>query len=144
MTPEQMALVSDSARALRSQLPAVARDFYRRLFAADPGLQAMFTDDPVLQQEKFADELDAIVGSLTRFDEFLQRTRLLGARHAGYGVRYGHYGEVRRALLDAFAEALGLGWTPELQEAWGSAYDMVAEAMMLGSAPARPGPVWPA
>ncbi|MBB5867841.1 hemoglobin-like flavoprotein, partial [Allocatelliglobosispora scoriae] len=95
MTPEEVELVRSGAEALRPHLPVVAQDFYRRLFAADPALRTMFTSDPVLQQEKFADELDTIVGSIARFDEFLDRTRLLGARHAGYGVRFRHYGEVR-------------------------------------------------
>ncbi|WP_405097929.1 globin domain-containing protein [Micromonospora sp. NBC_01412] len=144
MTPEEIALVRAGAEALRPNLSAVAQDFYRRLFAADPELRTMFTSDPVLQREKFADELEAIVSSIERFDDFIDRTRLLGARHAGYGVRFRHYGEVREALFGAFAAALGAGWTAETERAWRRAYDMIAEAMLLGSAPTRPQRTWPA
>lgn len=138
MTPEQVAIVSTSADALRTRMGAVVDDFYRRLFAADPGLRGMFTSDPVRQRQKFVDEFEAIVDSIATFDEFLQRTRLLGARHAGYGVRTGHYQQVRTALFEAFGAALGARWTPEVDAAWRTAYDLVAEAMMLGASPARP------
>lgn len=107
------------------------------MFSAEPGLRVMFTNDPVLQRQKFADELTAILDSITNFDEFLHRTRLLGARHAGYGVRSPHYEQVRDALFGSFAAELGNTWTPDTEHAWGSAYDMVAEAMMLGAATAH-------
>lgn len=46
MTPEQVALVTTTAQHLIPRLDAVAEDFYRRLFSAEPGLRVMFTNDP--------------------------------------------------------------------------------------------------
>ncbi|MBO4208259.1 globin domain-containing protein [Micromonospora echinofusca] len=132
MSPEQVALVRDSVRAMGPRMDAVADEFYRRVFARDPSLRAMFAGDLVTQRRKFADELQAIVTAIPDIGAFLDRARLLGARHSGYGVRTGHYRQFRDLLLETFAAELGDAWTEELAVAWHRAYDMVAEAMMMG------------
>lgn len=134
MTPEQIALVQDSAGRIHERLAEVTSGFYRRLFAANPELRTMFPLDLVLQEQKFADELDTIVRAIPDFPRFLHQVRALGARHAGYGTRVTHYAEVRKALLQSLADTLGPEWTTDVEEAWQAAYDMVAEVMMLGGA----------
>ena len=63
MTPNQVALV-ESTRSRPLDLDALAVDFYRRAFAADPEVAAMFTSDPEVQRARFAAELQTIVGSI--------------------------------------------------------------------------------
>ena len=130
MTPEQLALVQSSYAALGADAPAMAVDFYRRLFAADPSTRALFTDGPEIMSLKFAAELDAIVQAITVFDEFRSRVDALGARHAGYGVQTGHYSAVGDALVGALAARLDEHWDPALEAAWRRAYNLVAEVMM--------------
>ena len=60
--------------------------------------------------------------------------RPLGARHADYGVKAHHYELVREALLDALADVLDDTWDSQARDAWGKAYDLVAETMMQGGA----------
>ncbi|GAA4985920.1 globin domain-containing protein [Kitasatospora paranensis] len=135
MTPEQIELVNASLARLRGRLPEVADAFYRGLFTEHPEVRPLFTGDQARLRVKFADELDAIVQAIPDFEGFLGRTRSLGARHAEYRVRAEHYGHVRTALLAALADASGAGgWTAETAAAWRLAYDMTAEAMMLGAA----------
>jgi hemoglobin-like flavoprotein len=135
MTPEQIVLVEQSLSSLRPRIDDLARDFYRRLFAADPALEAMFTTDPAVQRMKFALELDEIGHSIRSHGDFLTRAHDLGVRHAGYGARSAHYRTVQGALLAALAAAVGQdAWTPELEEAWRLAYNLIAEAMMAGAA----------
>ena len=57
MTPEQLQLVQSSYARLGDGAPAMAVHFYRRLFAADPSAEALFTDGPDVMSVKFADEL---------------------------------------------------------------------------------------
>jgi hemoglobin-like flavoprotein len=139
MTPEDVVLVQDTMRRL-------APRFYDNLFRADPDLRLMFSTDPVIQQEKFTDELEMIVVAIADLGAFLRRAGALGARHGGYGVRASHYPLVRDALLATLAEVLDGYWTAAHAQAWRVAYDMVAEAMLMGRAPA-PGPrreIWSA
>jgi hemoglobin-like flavoprotein len=132
MTPEQVTLVRQSMVQVRGRSRDFTADFYDRLFASEPDLRSMFSTDPVVQQEKFYDELETIVGAIGDIGTFLLRAGALGARHSGYGVRTDHYRIVRDALLEAFAAQLGEAWTPAHETAWRAAYDMVAEAMLMG------------
>ena len=131
MTPEQIQLVEQTVAAV--DMADLAEDFYRRLFARDPSVAAMFTADPALQQERFAAELTEIVLSIRALDTFAGRAQALGSRHRGYGVRAGHYVLMGNALLEALAAARGTEWTPEAAEAWAAAYDLVAETMQQGA-----------
>ena len=135
MTPEQIALVQGSYRALAEldQADALAEAFYQRLFAIDPAVEPLFSTDPAVQRAKFVEELGAIVWAISNLDRLLERTHDLGARHVGYGVVSSQYRTVGEALLWALAEAGGDSFTPELAEAWTMAYNLVAETMMHGA-----------
>jgi hemoglobin-like flavoprotein len=133
MTPEQIRLVQTTLEVL--DLESVTAEFYRRAFAADPGVALMFTTDKATQQERFAAELRAIVTSIREHEVFLRTTHALGVRHAAYGVHARHYRLMGDALLGALAGALGADWTPDLAEAWTLAYNLTAEAMMEGASP---------
>jgi hemoglobin-like flavoprotein len=137
MTPEQIVLVEETVAAV--DMVDLAHDFYRRLFALDPTVAAMFTSDPDVQAARFGAELSEIVGSIRSLDSFDPRVQALGARHRDYGVRAAHYRLMGRALLAALAAARGPAWTPEAAEAWAVAYDLVAETMLQGAL-LRPGP----
>ena len=139
MSPEQIELVERTFAAVRPHLAEVAADFYRRLFATDPSAVALFSSDPALQQAKLGEELERILLSIRRFDDVRARAQAPGVRHAGYGVRAGHYGTAGAALLAAVATALGDGWTAEVERAWRSAYGLTVELMTSGEAGAGDG-----
>ena len=134
MTPQQLQLVRASYAALGDAAPAMAVDFYRRLFAADPSAEALFTDGPDVMSVKFADELDAIVEAISSFDAFAPRVSELAARHVGYGVQIRHYRAVGEALIGALAAHLAADWDDALEAAWRRAYNLVAEVMMAAAA----------
>jgi hemoglobin-like flavoprotein len=53
----------------------------------------------------------------------------LGRRHAGYGVEDRHYAVVESALLWTLKEGLGSEFTPEVEDAWRTAYGVLASTM---------------
>jgi hemoglobin-like flavoprotein len=53
----------------------------------------------------------------------------LGIRHAGYGVQDQHYETVGAALLWTLGQGLGEAFTPQVEEAWASAYTLLASTM---------------
>jgi nitric oxide dioxygenase len=139
MTPEQLAVVHESYRSLGAEATSMAADFYRRLFAADPSTQALFSDGPEIMADKFIAELDAIVEAIASFDEFRLRVADLGARHATYGVQAKHYHAAGEALVGSLAAHLGERWDEHLEASWRRAYNLVAETMMSAQqAVARP------
>ena len=109
MTPGQ---ILSSSELDSVDLDALAADFYRRAFAGDPALAAMFTSDPVVQRTRFAAELAAMVGSIRSLDTFCSTAKSLGARHRDYGVRAVHYRLMGDALLAALAAAVGTAGPP--------------------------------
>jgi hemoglobin-like flavoprotein len=134
MTPEQLELVQSSYTALGGTAPEMARDFYARLFAADPTTRELFTESADTMAIKFADELGAIVEAITSYETFAPRVRDLAARHVRYGVQTRHYQPLGDALIATLAAHLGQQWTPELEAAWRRAYNLVSELMMATAA----------
>ncbi len=134
MTPEQLEQVRSSYASLGRAAPAMAMDFYRRLFAADPSAEALFTYGPDVMAQKFTDELDAIVQAISSFDAFAPRVRDLAVRHVGYGVQTQHYHAAGEALIGALAAHLAPEWDDALEAAWRRAYNLVAELMMATAA----------
>ena len=136
MTPGQIILVEQTLATV--DLDALAADFYRRAFTADPALAAMFTSDPLIQRTRFAAELAALLGAVRSLDTFCSTAKSLGARHRDYGVHAVHYRLLGDALLAAVGAAVGEGWTTEVEEAWTLAYNLTAETMMTGAMQAPP------
>ena len=80
--------------------------------------------------------LGVLISHLERTTLLEAELRLMGQRHAGYGVQPRHYEVVGAALMDMLAETLRADFTPDVRAAWTVLYDAVAEAMLTGAAAA--------
>lgn len=129
MTPIQIALVQASWGQVLPIADAAAHIFYERLFDLDPSLRRLFRNDMAEQRRKLMEMLAVTVSGLSRLDELLPVLRELGRGHAGYGVRNEHYATVGTALLWTLEQGLGEAFTPELREAWGAVYGVIATTM---------------
>jgi len=67
------------------------------------------------------------VNNLRKPDALSDALRGLGTRHVQYGVLPQHYPMVGSSLLKAFEVSLGTAWTPDVQQAWTEAYEVVAQ-----------------
>jgi hemoglobin-like flavoprotein len=139
MTPQQIAIVESTISFARADLTALAAEFYRRLFAAEPALRDLFESEPNVQVRKFADQLDALAHMVRDFDAFTGEAAALGLRHREYGVQARHYALAGPPLAGALASMLGAGWTPDVETAWVRAYNLMVEVMMAGAAGEMPG-----
>lgn len=132
MTPEQIALVAASAGRVAPRLDDVAHDFYGRLFAQHPELREVFPADLALQEKKFAESIEAIVAAIPDFGAFAERSAQLGRVHAAHRISAEAYGIVGPVLVGALADA-DPAWDPATQEAWATAYDLLAESMQMAA-----------
>lgn len=130
MRPDQIALVKTSFVHALPISDAVAADFYARLFAACPHLRRLFAEDMASQRQKLMLTLTAVVSDLDRLDRIVPQIVELARRHIGYGAREEHYAPVGAALIEALRKALGTRFTPAVEEAWGAAYGLLANAMI--------------
>jgi hemoglobin-like flavoprotein len=126
-------VLRDSFELVLSRRPNVTHLFYEELFRRYPEARSLFGRHSMEAQEQMlAEALVAAVANLE--DAAWLQTNLgeLGSKHAEYGVTEEMYGWVGEALLATFAEAAGSDWTPELERAWGEAYQAIAALMLAG------------
>lgn len=133
MTPEELALVKETAEIVCADGDVFARSFYDTLFEIAPETRGLFPADLTQQRGKLVDELVFLIGAADDLEPFLVRARELGRRHADYGVQYHDYDALGAALLTAVADAVGDEWSIEHQRAWSKLYRLIADVMREGA-----------
>lgn len=129
MTPVQIELVQGSWKQVQVISSTAAELFYANLFTLDPSLKPLFKGDMKEQGRKLMAMIGVAVNGLSRLDEIVPAVQSLGKRHAGYGVRDEHYATVATALIKTLQTGLGDGFTPDVKEAWVSAYTILSMTM---------------
>jgi hemoglobin-like flavoprotein len=136
MNRDQIKLVQESFDKVVPIADAAATLFYGRLFDLDPALESLFKGDMAEQGRKLMQMIGVAVKGLDRLEQVLPAVRMLGARHAGYGVRERDYETVGRALIWTLTKGLGDDFTPETEAAWAETYAALAGVMKEAQAAA--------
>jgi len=129
MTPEQIALVKSSWQQVMPMADKAAELFYAKLFELDPELRPLFKGDMEEQGRKLMLMINTAVNGLDAPEAIVPAVQAMGVRHAGYGVQDAHYDTVGVALLWTLGQGLGASFTPEVKNAWASAYGLLANTM---------------
>jgi nitric oxide dioxygenase len=130
VTPTQISLVQDSFAKVIPISEQAAMLFYDRLFEVAPGVKAMFPADMTEQRRKLMTMLAAVVKGLGNLEQILPAASALAKRHVNYGAKVEHYPVVGGALLWTLEKGLGEGWTPDVANAWTTAYGMLSGHMI--------------
>ena len=126
-----IALLENSFALLAGSADALVARFYEELFARYPAVKPMFAGaDMAQQRKKLLAALKLVVNSLRKPDQLAEALTELGRKHHHYGAQPEHYGAVAETLLDVMAEFAGDAWTDEVERAWSSALNQVAEVMI--------------
>ena len=134
MTPKQIILIQTSFEQVLPIADTAAELFYGRLFELDPSLRPLFRGNMAEQGRKLMTTLKVVVNGLQRLEALVPAVQTLGQRHAGYGVKDEHYQTVGAALLWTLEQGLGEAFTPEIKDAWATAYTILAEVMKAAAA----------
>jgi len=129
MTKQQVALVQQTFMKVLPISDLAAGLFYKKLFEMDPSVRPMFKGDMNEQGRKLMQMIGMAVTGLSTPSEIMGLVADLGRRHGEYGVVDTHYDTVRSALLWTLKQGLGPEFTPEVETAWGEAYDFLAKVM---------------
>jgi len=129
MTPQQVQLVKESFAKIAPIASQAADLFYGRLFEIAPQVRPLFKGDIKAQGQKLMSTISLAVGSLDNLPALVPVVQDLGRRHVAYGVRDDHYDSVGQALLWTLDKGLGPDFTPEVKEAWGAVYGVLADTM---------------
>jgi len=108
--------------------------FYTSLFVDYPDIQPLFANTSMEKQRKqLFQSLVFTVNNLRKPDVLSSALKGLGTRHVQYGVLPQHYPMVGSSLLKAFAAILDTTWTPDMQQAWTEAYEVITQLMLEGA-----------
>ena len=137
MTPDQIKLVQESFGKVAPISEQAAVIFYDRLFETAPAVRAMFPNDMTEQRRKLMATLAIVVNGLSNLELMLPAAASLATRHVAYGAKAEHYPVVGSALLWTLEKGLGADWTPDVADAWTTAYDTLS-GFMIAQAYGRP------
>lgn len=130
MTPDQIRLVQQTWQQVLPIKDTAAQLFYTRLFTIAPQVQPLFgKSDMKKQGAKLMSMIDIAVKGLDRPQAITHLLEESGKRHVGYGVQDGHYDFVGAALLWTLEQGLKDGYTPQVADAWKTAYGYMADIM---------------
>lgn len=131
VTEKQIKLIKQNWNSLRGIDPAIIGDvFYRKLFIDYPPAKRMFKSSREEQAIKLIEMLNIIIARLERIDELTEDIKQLALRHVEYGVKDEHYNFVGNALIWTLKQASTDEWNQELEDAWVSCYQILADTMI--------------
>jgi hemoglobin-like flavoprotein len=137
MTQAQIDLVQQSW----SQVLPVARQsgarFYEILFDRAPSVKHLFKTDIEEQANKLMTILGYVVSKLNQLETLIPQVQQLGVRHNQYGATPVHYEVVGECLLQTLEEKLQDQWTPEVKDAWITAYNALKNVMIVAQEESR-------
>jgi hemoglobin-like flavoprotein len=130
MTPEQVDLVQSSFAKVAPIAETAAGLFYDRLFEIAPQTKPLFHADMAEQGRKLMTTLGVVVNGLKNLDAILPAAKALAVKHVAYGVTATDYKPVGEALIWTLGQGLGSDFTPEVKDAWLSAYGALSGVMI--------------
>lgn len=130
MTPDQIDRVQASFANVVPIADVAADLFYGRLFEIAPEVKPLFRGDMREQGRKLMTTLGVVVNGLKNLEAILPAAKALAARHVAYGVKAAHYQPVGQALIWTLEKGLGDAFTPEVREAWLTAYGALSGVMI--------------
>jgi nitric oxide dioxygenase len=135
MTPQQINDVRRTWAMVAPIADQAAILFYDRLFEIAPDTRPLFRrTDMAAQRATLMGTLALVVKGLDKLEQLVPVVENLGRRHAGYGVIAEHYASVGAALLWTLEQGLGPEFTPEVRDAWATAYGILAGVMQDAAA----------
>jgi hemoglobin-like flavoprotein len=135
MTPEQIAAVQTSFAKVAPIAETAAGLCYGRLFEIAPEVRPLFKGDMTEQGRKLMATLGMVVGGLDKLDEIVPVAGKLAVAHVRWGVKPEHYPIVGGALLWTLEKGLGDAFTPDVKDAWATAYGTLSGAMIAAAYP---------
>ena len=139
MESSDIALVQSSFAKVWPIKAKAAELFYADLFDTAPEVKPLFADaDMTAQGGKLMQMLNAVVKGLNDIPALLPVAADLAARHVDYGVKPAHYDAVGASLLRTLETGLGPDFTPEVRDAWTTAYTTLSGAMIASAYPTEP------
>jgi len=136
MDEATITLVQDSFAKVVPIKDAAAEIFYADLFETAPEVKPYFANSDMEKQGSvLMATLGVVVNGLRDLDKIVPVAQDLAVRHVNYGVKAEDYGSVGASLIRTLEKGLGDGFTPEVRDAWVTAYTTLSGVMVAAAYP---------
>jgi NAD(P)H-flavin reductase/hemoglobin-like flavoprotein len=135
-------LLKESWTLVEEQQDKVASYFYARVFLSHPSVRDLFPVQMDVQRTRLLGAIVTAVQTLEDPEKFDDYLRALGRDHRKFHVSPEHYDVVGSALIEAMRTFAGEQWCVEYDQAWGDAYNVIAQKMQAGAAADTNPPYW--
>jgi hemoglobin-like flavoprotein len=129
MNRQQTDLLRSSFALMQPMATEISVYFNALLKQADPQLGKLFERSSAHQGKGMIPLLGGMLSLAEMPATLAPVLRMIGARHAGYGVTEAHYDCVAKVLAATLQEVLGDAFTPATRSAWAELYEMVSATM---------------
>lgn len=126
-------VVKSTGPILRDRGLEIVKLFYKTLFSERPDIAAMFN----MENQRMGTQPTKLAGAVYAWSQHMHEPEKLArpveamvVAHCNAGVRAEHYPIIGHYLLRAMSEVLGEAATPEILEAWGQAYNTLADILI--------------
>lgn len=143
MDTQTITLVQESFAKVVPIKETAAEIFYADLFETAPEVKPYFSDADMSEQgAKLMATLGVVVNGLRDLDKIVPVAQQLAVKHVDYGVKNEDYAKVGASLLRTLEKGLGDDFTPDVKEAWTTAYTTLS-GVMIDAADASQDPETP-
>ncbi|MEW4370089.1 NO-inducible flavohemoprotein [Paenibacillus kandeliae] len=126
-------IIQSTIPVLKTEGVKITSHFYKTMFRDHPELLNLFNhanQKQGRQQTALANAAYLAAQHMDRLEEILPVVTQIAHKHRSLGVLPEHYPIVGRYLLQAIRDVLGDAATPDILDAWGRAYDVIAGAFI--------------
>lgn len=155
MTPAQIRLLQQSFQVMEPVNAEIGSCFYDKLFELAPETRALFMSDVEMQWRKLMDIFEKLqslelpsmlilpVTSSGSREVSIPGVADLAESYAERGARPEHFAAAKTALFWSLERHLGSCFDSETSDAWGQAFDIIAESMVSVMMSEATGPTLP-
>lgn len=126
-------IVKSTVPALKENGVEITKTFYKTMFENNPEVKEMFNMDKQESGEQpkaLAMTVLAAAQNIDNLEVLLPAVKKIGQVHVNTNVKPEHYPIVGKNLLIAIKEVLGDAATDEVLNAWGEAYQVIAQVFI--------------
>ena len=136
MEDTDITLVQESFSKVAPIAETAAELFYADLFETAPAVKPMFENTDMADQgSKLMATIGVVVNGLRDLPKIVPVAEKLAVDHVGFGVKPDHYDAVGASLLRTLEKGLGDDFTPDVKDAWTTAYTTLAGVMKAAAYP---------
>ena len=133
LSQETINIIKSTVPVLEQHGKTITTVFYKNLFEAHPELLNVFNhvnQSQGRQQTALANAVYAAAANIDNLGAIIPAVVQIAHKHKSLGITEDQYPIVGYHLLGAIKEVLGDAATPEIIEAWGEAYGVIADAFI--------------